>query len=76
MIVKNVTGLDAGSGNHILSDQHEQNIIFKEADVIGNPALAMIPAHGLLPSTATPWRPYYQSMSDLVMAWLTSYCVT
>ena len=66
-IVKNMTGMDAGSGNHTLIDQHEQNVIFKEADVIGNPALAMIPAHGLLPSTATPWRPYFQSMSDSML---------
>jgi len=66
-IVKTVTGMDAGSGNHILLDQHEQNVIFKEADVIGNPALAMIPAHGLLPSAATPWLPYFQSMADSLL---------
>jgi integrating conjugative element protein (TIGR03756 family) len=66
-IVKGVTGFNAGSGNHSFQDQHEQGVIFKEADVIGNPMLAMIPAHGLLPSTATPWWPYFQSMSDSLL---------
>jgi integrating conjugative element protein (TIGR03756 family) len=66
-VVKWVTGLNAGSGNHSFLDQHEQSVIFKEADVIGNPALTMIPDHGLLPSTATSWRPYYQSMSDSLL---------
>ena len=66
-IVKGITGLEVGSGNHSLLDTNEQAVIFKEADVIGNPALMMIPKHGLLPSTATPWRPYYQSMTDSVL---------
>jgi integrating conjugative element protein (TIGR03756 family) len=66
-MIKSYTGLDVGSGNHTLIDQHEQNIIFKESDVVGNPALALIPEHGLLPSTATPWRPYFQSMSDSLL---------
>ncbi|MEO8964697.1 MAG: TIGR03756 family integrating conjugative element protein [Gammaproteobacteria bacterium] len=66
-IVKSVTGIDVGNGNHNLLDQHEQNVIFKEADVIGNPALTMMPAHGLLPSIATPWQPYFQSMSDSLL---------
>lgn len=67
-IIKTVTGLNSGSGNHSLSDVHEQSVMFKEADVIGNPALAIIPRHGLLPSTATPWQPYFQSMTDS-MVW-------
>ncbi len=66
-IVKGVTGLEVSSGNHSLLDIHEQAVIFKEADVIGNPALMVIPEHGLLPSTATPWRPYFQSMADSVL---------
>lgn len=67
IIVKSATGIEVGSGNHTLISEHEQNIIFKEADVIGNPALALIPKHGLLPSTAKPWRPYFQSMSDSLL---------
>ncbi len=67
-IVHGITEFDVGNGNHTLIDTHEQNIIFKEADVIGNPALAVIPSHGLLPSTSTPWKPYFQSMTDSV-AW-------
>jgi integrating conjugative element protein (TIGR03756 family) len=63
-IVKGITGFSAGSGSHSFQDQHEQGVVFKESDVIGNPALAVIPAHGLLPSAATPWWPYFQSMSD------------
>jgi integrating conjugative element protein (TIGR03756 family) len=66
-IVKSVTGLDVGNGNHSLLDTHEQTVVFKEADVVGNPALAMIPAHGLLPSTSKPWWPYFQSMVDSML---------
>jgi integrating conjugative element protein (TIGR03756 family) len=66
-VVKGVTGVDAGSGNHSLLDAHEQAVIFKEADVIGNPALMVIPEHGLLPSTATSGRPYFQSMTDSML---------
>lgn len=68
-IVKNLTGLASGSGQHSLSDRHEQNVFYKEADVIGNPALAVLPKNGyiLLPSTATPFKPYYQSMLDSAM---------
>ena len=64
-IIHGMTGIDAGSGNHILQDQHEQNVIFKEVDILGNPALSVMP--GLLPSTATPWLPYFQSMTDSLL---------
>lgn len=56
-----------GSGNHSFLDEHEQQVIFKEADVIGNPALAILPQYVgevLLTSTATPMKPYFQSMLD------------
>ena len=66
-LIKATTRLNAGGGRHGLQNQHEQDVIFKEADVIGNPALLLIPAHGLLPSTATPWLPYYQSMTDSLL---------
>jgi integrating conjugative element protein (TIGR03756 family) len=67
VIIHSMTGNDAGSGNHSAQDPHEQNVIFKEVDVIGNPALTLIPEHGLLPSTATPWLPYFQSMTDSLL---------
>jgi integrating conjugative element protein (TIGR03756 family) len=65
-IVSSFTGFDVGSGQHHLSDIHEQNVFFKEADIIGNPALALgfLPDIGLLPSTTKPLMPYYQSMLD------------
>ncbi len=66
-IVQGITGFSAGSGSHTLLDVHEQSVIFKEADVIGNPALAFIPQHGLLPSTANPFQPYFQSMADSIL---------
>jgi integrating conjugative element protein (TIGR03756 family) len=66
-IVNGITGVDAGSGNHSFQAENEQNVIFKEADVVGNPALAIIPEHGLLPSTAIPWWPYFQSMTDSML---------
>jgi integrating conjugative element protein (TIGR03756 family) len=56
-----------GSGNHSFLDAHEQQVIFKEADVIGNPALAILPKYMgemLLTSTATPLKPYFQSTLD------------
>ncbi len=56
-----------GSGNHSFLDEHEQQVIFKEADVIGNPALAIFPHYigeVLLHSTAMPLTPYFQSMLD------------
>ncbi len=59
-----------GSGNHSLMDTHEQAVIFKEADVIGNPAVALFPKYigdVLLPSTATPMKPYFQSILDSVL---------
>lgn len=61
----------AGSGDHPFLDHRELNIIFKEADIIGNPALAadILLQFGLLllPSTAMPMFPYYQSMIDSLL---------
>lgn len=56
-----------GSGNYSFLDEHEQQVIFKEADVIGNPALLIFDEHIhqlLLKSKAKPMKPYYQSMLD------------
>lgn len=66
-IVQSVTHVPVGGGSHSADHLSEQNIIFKEAEIIGNPALLFIPSHGLLPSTATPWRPYFQSLSDSLL---------
>ena len=51
-IVSSLTDLKTGYGQHSFADIHEQNIFFKEADVIGNPALAVLPQNmGFLPSS-------------------------
>ncbi len=63
-IVTSLTGFNAGGGQHSFSDIHTQNIFFKEAEVIGNPALAVLQNQEFLPSTASPLTPYYQSMLD------------
>jgi len=64
-IVSGLTDFDVGSGGHSLGNIHEQKVFFKEVDVIGNPALAVLPeGFALLPSTASPLMPYYQSMLD------------
>lgn len=65
MLIPNV-----GSGNHSFLDAHEQDVIFKEADVIGNPGLLVLPQRIpflLLPSTAIPMNPYFQSMADSLL---------
>lgn len=67
ILIHRITGLNPGGGQHSFQRITEQNIFFKEADVIGNPALAVLPTHGLLKSAATPWVPYYQSMIDSVL---------
>ncbi len=63
-IVSSFSGFDVGSGQHSISDTHEQNTFFKEADIIGNPALSVLSDSDLLPSTASSLTPYYQSMLD------------
>lgn len=66
-IVSYFSGFQAGDGQHSFTDPHEQNVFFKEADVMGNPGLAALSIPGLLPSTATPLVPYYQSMLDAAL---------
>ncbi len=60
-------GVHAGYGQHSMATEHEQSVYFKEADVIGNPALAVFDHALFLPSTATPLFPYFQSMADGVL---------
>lgn len=68
-LILKLTGFAAGSGQHSFSDEQEKNVFFKEADIIGNPALAVLPEYGyaLLPSTAKPLHVYYQSLLDSAM---------
>lgn len=68
-IVSSITEFNVGDGNQSLNDVHEQYIFFKEADVVGNPALIALPTKiGFLPSSATPLFPYYSSLFDAA-AW-------
>ncbi len=60
-------GFQAGFGQHSFSDEHEQNVFFKEADVIGNPGVSLFPQPMNLPAQGQPLIPYYQSMLDTVM---------
>jgi integrating conjugative element protein (TIGR03756 family) len=61
-------GDSVGYGQHSMADVHEQSVYFKEADVIGNPALAVIDTSPfMLSSAATPLVPYFQSMLDTTM---------
>lgn len=67
-IVETASGGDrVGYGQHSMADNHEQSVYFKEAEVIGNPALAVLDHWVFISSTATPLLPYFQSMVDAVM---------
>ncbi len=66
-LIKSFTGDSAGAGQHSFSNTEEQNVFFKEADVIGNPALMLLPKEGFLPSSASALKPYYQSMLDSIL---------
>lgn len=63
-IVKTLTGISADSGNHSFQTTNEQSVIFKEVDIIGNPALPFMGKYTVLPSAASSLQPYYQSLSD------------
>ncbi len=61
-------GMIAGGGQHSFHQPMEQHVFFKEADVIGNPAIATLPTTPvLLSSAAIPLQPYFQSMLDSVL---------
>jgi integrating conjugative element protein (TIGR03756 family) len=66
--IQSMTSLSAGSGQHSLANNHEQTVFFKEAEVIGNPAVAALPSTPvLLPAVTTPLLLYYQSMLDSLL---------
>ncbi len=64
-MVSTLTNDTVGGGQHKFNNPLQENTFFKEADVIGNPALTALPKTPvLLSSTATPLKPYFQSMLD------------
>ena len=63
-----LTGMVAGGGQHSFHQPMEQHVYFKEVDIIGNPALPILPTTPvLLPTAAIPLFPYFQSMLDSVL---------
>lgn len=67
-LISAIAKVPAGGGQHDFNNPLEQNTFFKEADVIGNPALPLLTSDVvLLHSTAIPFLPYYQSMLDSVL---------
>jgi integrating conjugative element protein (TIGR03756 family) len=63
---KSIMGFDMGVGYQSNSQPQEQNNHFKEADLIGNPAIAIFQSLDdvFLPSQAKPFMPYYLSQAD------------
>lgn len=66
-ITQTFSGDHVGYGRHSAAQPQEQQVFFKEVDVIGDPALLMLDHSYLLPSTAAPLMPYYQSMLDTAL---------
>jgi len=64
--IKNILGFDIGYGNENNRSPHDQNNHFKEADLIGNPAMVLFASapEVFLPSQAIPFVPYYLSQID------------
>lgn len=64
-IIAGLAHVKAGGGQHGFENPLQQNVYFKEIDIVGNPALSLLPTTpALLPSTADPLKPYFQSMLD------------
>lgn len=64
-IIAAIAHVKAGGGQHGFENPLQQNVYFKEVDIVGNPALPLLPtALALLPSSAVPLKPYFQSMLD------------
>ncbi len=64
-IISALAHTKAGGGQHGFENPLQQNVYFKEVDIIGNPAVSILPSTPmLLPSSATPLKPYFQSMLD------------
>src|ERR1700722_18375757 len=57
-LIASMAHTKAGGGEHGLENPQEAGVFFKEVDVIGNPALAVLPdTPVLLPSATTPLKP-------------------
>jgi len=67
--VKTTMGFNLAEGNQSESNNEEQNNHFKEADLIGNPAISFFSSKAdvFLPSQAKPLLPYYTSLGDAYM---------
>jgi integrating conjugative element protein (TIGR03756 family) len=64
-MVSLIAGVPAAGGQHSFQQPLEQHVFFKEVDIIGNPALPVLPTTPvLLSSVAVPLQPYFQSMLD------------
>lgn len=72
--VKAEFGFSIGGGNSSTNSQRDLDTHFKEADVIGNPGLAMFYALPglLLPGVSTPFAPNYSSLLDAA-AWRSTW---
>lgn len=67
-IIASLAHVPAGGGQHGFENPLQQNVYFKEVDILGNPALSVLPnTPTLLMSTASPFLPYFQSMPDSVL---------
>jgi len=67
-LVSSIAHTTAGGGQHEFNDTQQQNTFFKAVDAVGNPALTSLPTQPiLLPSAATPFKPYFQSMLDSIL---------
>jgi integrating conjugative element protein (TIGR03756 family) len=64
-IIPGLAHAPAGGGQHGFENPLQQNVYFKEVDIIGNPALSVLPGTPtLLSSAASSLTPYFQSMLD------------
>ncbi len=67
--MKQLVHFNMGSGNEHDNSHRDLNNKFHEVDIIGNPALSLLSGYKLiLPSSATPYAPYYSSLMD-AYAW-------
>lgn len=67
-IVSLIAGVPAAGGQHSFHQPMEQHVFFKEVDILGNPALPVLPTTPvLLSSAAVPLQPYFQSMLDSIL---------
>jgi integrating conjugative element protein (TIGR03756 family) len=67
-LVSLIISIPAAGGQHSFHQPFEQHVYFKEVDILGNPAIPVLPTTPvLLHSVAVPLQPYFQSMLDSVL---------